>query len=103
MPEVNYVGLFGYTERTIIENVTLENIDITGGSFTGGLVDRATSSSASNSYWDTDTTGQTKSAGGVGKSTSQMKDRDTYEGWDFESVWQIDENVSYPTLKNIAN
>ncbi|MDR3285819.1 MAG: DUF5036 family protein [Prevotellaceae bacterium] len=31
--------------------------------------------------------------------TAQMKQQATYSGWDFNSVWQIQEGVSYPTLR----
>jgi len=41
-----------------------------------------------NSYWDTATTKQTKSArGGEGKTTEEMKKQTTYSSWDFDTVW----------------
>ena len=63
----------------------------------------AETSPITNSYWDTETTGQSKSAGGTGKSTNEMKMSTTYDGWDFKNTWEINEGQSYPTLKNIAN
>jgi len=54
----------------------------------------------SNSYWDTETTGQPSSAGGgEGKTTEEMMKQTTYSGWDFVNIWEIDEGVSYPTLR----
>ena len=38
------------------------------------------------------------SAGGVGKTTSRMKAKSTYGG-EFDTGWQIEGGVSYPTLR----
>jgi len=32
--------------------------------------------------------------------TEEMKSIDTYAGWDFSSIWAIDEGISYPYLRN---
>ena len=53
-----------------------------------------------NSYWNTETSGQATSAGGEGKTTEEMKQRSTYVGWDFDTVWQIQEGVTYPYLRS---
>jgi hypothetical protein len=50
------------------------------------------------SYWDTGTSGLTTSGGGVGRTTAQMKTKSTYVGWDFDTVWMINEGVDYPSL-----
>ena len=53
-----------------------------------------------NSYWNKETTKQTKSAGGgEGKTTEEMMKQTTYSGWDFDTVWKIDENNDYPKLR----
>lgn len=52
-----------------------------------------------NSYWDMNTTGRASSAGGTGKTTSELMQQNTYAGWDFTNVWQINEGTSYPTLR----
>lgn len=82
---------------------------VTGGSdYVGGLVGRnADGATVTNSYWDTETSGQTTSAGGagaVGYSTSAMiKDTNSvsiYVGWDFTNTWKIDTDpCSYPYLQ----
>lgn len=61
-----------------------------------------------NSYWDNETSGQTISDGGIGKTTSQMKSIATYENWDIIGMsnfnpsnpnkWYIDEENDYPRL-----
>lgn len=53
-----------------------------------------------NSYWDTNATGQTISdCGGTGKTTAEMKRRATFAGWDFTNDWRIAEGLSYPMLR----
>ena len=93
----------GYANDSNIRDSYVTGTVSGAGYYTGGLVGSAYKSSVTNSYWDTKTTGQTKSAGGkgaIGKSTNEMKIKDTYIGWDFEKIWQIDEGVvSYPTLR----
>jgi hypothetical protein len=70
------------------------------GSYIGGLVGRRDSySTVSNSYWDIDTSGLMTSAGGTGKTTAEMKQQSTFVGWDFGTVWQIQENETYPYLR----
>ena len=59
-------------------------------------------------FWDIETTGQTTSVGGTGKSTVEMKTLSTFTsaGWDFvnetangtDDIWTIDEHVDYPKL-----
>ena len=53
------------------------------------------------SYWDTETTGQTGSQGGTGESTAQMMQEATFAGWDFSGVWDIAEGQNYPYLRNL--
>ena len=57
------------------------------------------STEISNSYWDAETTGRVKPvSGGTGKTTDEMKKQSTYEGWDFDTVWNINGN-DYPKLR----
>ncbi|TDF90584.1 cadherin-like beta sandwich domain-containing protein [Paenibacillus piri] len=80
-------------------------VSIENGQGGGGLIGSANSSSsaqtAKHSYWDTETTVRTTSAkGGEGKTTAQMKQKETFAGWDFNSVWEIQEGTDYPRLRN---
>ena len=67
----------------------------------GGLVGH-NSGTVGTSYWDTQNSGQSTSAGGTGKTTAQMKQQTTFAGWDFTYVWHISENVSYPVLRDLC-
>lgn len=58
--------------------------------------------SVSDSYWDTDTSGQTISAGGEGRDTFEMRQRATFVNWDFNDVWYIAENQTYPFLRRFV-
>ncbi|MBT7742525.1 MAG: cadherin repeat domain-containing protein, partial [Opitutae bacterium] len=75
----------------------------------GGLVGKDYGLVIENSFWNTATSGQATSAGGQGKSTSQMKAANLYMGWDFvletangaDDVWEMDNgngvlNGGYP-------
>ncbi|KGR88396.1 hypothetical protein CD32_01670 [Lysinibacillus odysseyi 34hs-1 = NBRC 100172] len=46
-------------------------------------------------YWEA--IGPTNTEGA--RTTIQMKSKNNYEGWDFNSIWQISEGKSYPTFK----
>ena len=69
---------------------------VEGNQFVGGLVGRKDGGEIASSYWDTETSGQSESAGGVGKTTVEMQQESTFGGWDFSSIWGID--GSYPYL-----
>jgi len=64
---------------------------VTGNTNDGGFMGFSTSTVA-NCFWDTETSGQAASAAGTGKTTSEMKDRDTFidAGWDFVVIWGMD-------------
>jgi len=68
----------------------------------GGLVGDDCSSSTAilyNSYWDIQTSERSSSEGGTGKTTSEMQQQSTFSlEWDFDTVWQIQEGVTYPYL-----
>jgi hypothetical protein len=56
-----------------------------------------------NCYWDKDTGAYSSPYGGTPKTSEQMASRDTFENWDFDEIWGIDESESYPYLKKWAN
>ncbi len=72
---------------------------VSGSNYVGGLVGYNYGGAITNSYWDTETSGQTTSDGGTGLTTAQMKQQASFSGWDFSNVWGIDEGASYPYLR----
>lgn len=86
-------GLVGLNQGTIDKCYSTGAVT---GTTTGGLVADNTGT-VLDSYWDTQASGQSTSAGGEGKTTSQMKHAGTYENWN-TSYWVLS-NSDYPELK----
>jgi|SRR5690554_2444340 len=72
---------------------------VSGDNNVGGLVGRqVTGPTAVNSYWDIESSGQTTSASGEGRTTIEMTyphSDNTYVSWDFTNVWNEDENLDF--------
>lgn len=52
-----------------------------------------------NSYYDSD---KTKISGKQGAlTTKQMKQQASFQGWDFDNIWTIQEGVDYPKLRSL--
>ncbi len=103
----NIGGLIGFNRGTVLNchstGMVSGNIDV------GGLVGRKSSyCNITSSFWNMETSGQVKSAGGIGLTTDRMKDINTYmdAGWDFwgerenglHEIWTTSENSDYPVL-----
>ncbi len=70
------------------------------GGFVGALEDGPwEDGTIESSYWDTQTSGQSTSASGTGKTSAEMYQQATFEDWDFETTWWIDEGNDYPRLR----
>jgi hypothetical protein len=83
---------------------------VSGNLHFGGLVGR-NYGTVSDSFWDTQTSGQGSSAGGAGKTTAEMMDIDTFSGvgWNIiavvdssarntDYIWNIVDDATYPFL-----
>ncbi len=117
-------GLLGLNDEGTISN-SYSNSDVSGEEFVGGLVGlNSYMSTVSNSYssgsvsgdddagglaganygevsicfWDIESSGQTTSAGGTGKTTAEMQKANTFVAWACDPVWTIDEGADYPRL-----
>ena len=82
---------------------------VSGGFDVGGLVGVHRAGEVKDSFWDTETSEQTSSAGGMPKTTAEMKTRSTFTsaGWDFlaeaangtKDTWRMCvDGVHYPRL-----
>lgn len=90
-------GLVGYdcTSTDIFNSYSTGFVTTPWGA--GGLVGGGNSSTTLNCYWDMITSGQSTSAGGIGRITEQMVwpyDQDTYADWDFQDIWMHDADFS---------
>ncbi|MHA2283570.1 MAG: GLUG motif-containing protein, partial [Promethearchaeota archaeon] len=92
-------GFLGRNDGTVTNCYSVGSV--IGGIYAGGLVAQAGMDGILyNSFWDIETSGVTTSADGIGKTTAQMKQENTYTNWDFVDIWDIDEGVSYPFLRD---
>ncbi len=111
-PGITVIHRTGGLVGLATSSVSIRNSYATGavsgqGAFLGGLLAHSLGGTHNftGSFWDTQTTGQSTSAGGVGKTTAQMKTGSTFTnaGWDFANTWQINAGA-YPVLRamNVA-
>ncbi len=90
-------GLVGYVWQTTIDN-TYAIGGVSGSMDAGGLIGYNFGGTVSHSFWNTETSGQTSSSGGTGKTTEEMILQETFSEWDFDNTWSIIEEVTYPYL-----
>ncbi|MBN2165646.1 MAG: T9SS type A sorting domain-containing protein [Marinilabiliaceae bacterium] len=106
-------GLIGYVDY--LENTNISNcyavVNTNEWKYSGALVGAIDilSLNVSNCYWDYQNTkiAYTYAYGGDitadSLSTEQMKQQASFNNWDFDAIWQINEGISYPYLKSINN
>ena len=95
----------GLTEGARVTNCYSYGTVTESGTHVGGIVGRLSSGTVTNSYFDTEVSGQINCAGGIGRSTEEMTypyASDTYVNWNFDEIWQEDTNGTlnggYPLL-----
>jgi hypothetical protein len=94
-------GLVGRNEEGTVSNCYSTG-SVTGNSSVGGLVG-TNDGTVSKSFWDTETSGQATSDGGIGKTMEQMKNITTFSGaeWNIIAVALNETNTAY--IWNIVN
>ena len=107
-------GLVGYNDHETVNNCYATGSVTFQSAFhfsIGGLVGYNTEGTVINSFWDTETSGQAISWGGIGKTTAEMKEIDTFldTGWNIVAVanrytrnlsyiWNMVDDETYPFL-----
>jgi len=101
-------GLVGYNWPHTTVNQSYSNGIVIGESDIGGLVGYGFSDDIVACFWDTQTSGQTWSRGGIGLTTDEMQTAKTFldADWDFvdettngtEDIWWLLEGQDYPRL-----
>ena len=97
---VTGLGLFigGLSGDNVEEGVISTSYSLSpvlqGKSYVGGLIGHS-DGTVTNSFWDIDTSHQSGSSGGLGKSDEAMRTRSTYIGWNFNTIWKMQ---VYPAL-----
>ncbi|NNP76446.1 hypothetical protein A7P54_08440 [Acinetobacter sp. Ac_3412] len=103
-------GLLGGRTTNYLPKVenSFSSGSVSGVTNTGGLIGNTNGITIDvNSYWNKETSGQSQSAGGYGKTTAELQQIQTFAGWDIADVsdpnststWVIDENNSTPWLR----
>jgi filamentous hemagglutinin family protein len=98
-------GLIGINEGTVNNGYSTGLVSGTGtggiGNNLGGLIGGSSYSgvSVTNSYWNSETSGQSTSAFGSPLTTAQMVHQSNYSGWDFTGTWAIYEGNTNPLLR----
>ena len=101
-------GLVGFNSGTVSNSYSTGSVSGSD-EYVGGLVGDDYHGTVSNSFWDTETSGQATSDGGTGKTTAQMKSIATFSAWDIIAVanpsirnpayiWNIVDDGTYPFL-----
>ena len=86
----------------VINSYSIGAVRRSSGTHIGGLIGRS-DGSTTNSYWDTNTSGQTSSAGGTGRTTDQLRSRTMatgiYAKWS-TADWDFGTAQTYPVLRH---
>lgn len=91
-------GLIGYAYRTTVRNCYAAGSVSERGS---GLLYASSYTKVESSYFDSLVAGfGTQNRYNIGCLTSALLRKGFFMGWDFNTVWEIEEGVSYPYLKN---
>jgi len=98
--EIRVGGFAGANFSGTINN-SYSTGSVTGTGSVGGLIGVVSGSTTNNSFWDQQTSGQSYSADGTGKTTAEMKTAITFlgVGWD-NNIWNMGDgtNNGYPYL-----
>lgn len=99
-------GLAGYNFETITCSYAAVKVNGKQGTV-GGLAGYSDDTDITASFWDVEVSGLTKGGGGVGKTTAELRDPNTYLAaeWDFVSIdagptdiWAMPSTGGYPRL-----
>ncbi|HOQ31754.1 MAG TPA: PASTA domain-containing protein, partial [Candidatus Hydrogenedens sp.] len=96
----NVGGFIGYNRGYIENCYTASQVTANKGIIGGFCATNDTSATIDSSYWDKEYSGIEISEGGEGKTTMEMMTQTTFSGWDFSSIWMINESVTYPFIQN---
>lgn len=90
-------GLVGYNGASVTNAYSIGAVSSSSG-YAGGLIGYNPYGSATNSYWDIQTSGCSISAAGTGKNTAELYQQITFVNWDFTTIWWINNTYDYPKL-----
>ena len=91
-------GFIGSSRATLKNNYSAVATSFTG-STGSSFLGKKEGGTVSGNYFDVNIAGTANSIDAAPKATTDMKIKATFVGWDFDTVWSIDEGVSYPQLR----
>ena len=91
-------GLVGEQGDDAIVEYSYSVGNVSGNPPTGGLIGYNNRGIVQYGYWNTETSSQSSSAGGIGLTTDQMIQQSSYTNWDFVDTWIIESGMTYPYL-----
>ncbi|MBV5335196.1 MAG: hypothetical protein JZU49_05265, partial [Sulfuricurvum sp.] len=93
-------GLLGSNTGAVSNSYSVGKVS--GTTTVGGLIGSNTGTgTVLNSYWDTTTSNQLTSEGGIGMNTADMQLQSNFTSWDFVSVWLMYDGITYPLLDSL--
>ena len=93
----NIGGLVGSSDKAIVKNSFAAG-QVVGDSKWGGLAGSDNKSTYTSVYYDTTLWYVNTTAAGDLRNTTEMVKKENYEGWDFDSTWNITADSTYPYL-----
>ncbi|MEA3499643.1 MAG: GLUG motif-containing protein [Candidatus Marinimicrobia bacterium] len=90
-------GLVGYNYYLSTVSNSYSTGSVSGNNDVGGLVGYNIGSTVSNSFWDRERSGQSSSAGGLGKTTAEMTDLDLGDNCFYSAYWDFVDSTANGT------
>lgn len=107
------IGSSSYSDSRVTRCYAASEVFAEDETVMGGLIGIKSTGVVSGCYWDTEVSGMEEGVGGFyhediqceGKTSAELKDVNTYIGWDFDNIWSVMEGVNdgYPILKKAGN
>ena len=90
-------GLIGYSNNATVRNSYAVG-NVQGMAKWGGIVGEDVKSTYTSVYCDSTLWTSKTTAAGELRTTAQMVRKENYRGWDFENIWEIASDITYPYL-----
>ncbi|MCH8494282.1 MAG: T9SS type A sorting domain-containing protein [Balneolales bacterium] len=96
-------GLIGENSAAIVRSFSVGSVSLIPSlpsyGEIGGFIGINTGT-ITNSYWNTELSGQATSAGGSAKTMQELSQMSTFTNWDFTNTWQMIGGATLPVLRN---
>ena len=91
-------GIIGENFGNVTNTYSIDNIQkIVNNEISGGIVGNNSGELVSSYYYIENVSNE--EGKGIRQTLDELKNIITYDNWDFDEIWSIEENVSLPTFK----